>query len=115
MFKFSLQAGHNKPSLIQNIAPQIRFLNQFSIMPHNSPQWDYYSITTLIETNSSHQKNWMVGILVFLFGARPNFQVLKMLVSGSVTHLNDFAHIPSEDTPNFPKPHKERNSFIHSW
>ena len=29
--------------------------------------------------------------------------------------FNDFAHIPWEDTPNFPKPHKERNSFIHCW
>ena len=30
------------------------------------------------------------------------------------TKFNDLAHIPWEDTPNFPKPHRfERHSFIH--
>ena len=29
--------------------------------------------------------------------------------------LNGFAHIPWEDTPDFPKPHKERNSFRNCW
>ena len=29
--------------------------------------------------------------------------------------INDFAHIPWEDTPNFPKPPKRKNSFINCW
>ena len=39
-----------------------------------------------------------------------NFCTCEML-----TNLNDFAHIPGEDTPNFPKPPKRKNSFINSW
>ena len=33
----------------------------------------------------------------------------------SVVFYNDFAHIPWEDTPNFPKPPKRKNSFINCW
>ena len=29
--------------------------------------------------------------------------------------VNDFAHIPWEDTPNFPKPPKRKNFFINLW
>ena len=35
--------------------------------------------------------------------------------NGTESKLNDFAHIPWEDTPDPPKPWKERNSFRNCW
>ncbi len=56
----------------------------------------------------SHDGWWVQ--LVNLSGARTHMADLptKALL------INDFAHIPCEDTPNFPKP-PQRKKFLHIW
>ena len=45
----------------------------------------------------------------------PNSKVLLDINNCRFPSFNDFAHIPWEDTPNFPKPPKRKNSFINCW
>ena len=47
------------------------------------------------------------GVLVF---KQQNIPSSSWDLENPLQFFNDFAHIPWENTPNFPKPHKERNS-----